>query len=484
MPNPSPHRTRSTATPTIVAGVLLALTLAAGVAARIADSPGSPAIPDPDALGVSADGGPVALRATLDRHAVLAGSDGRVRVELVLTGREATTHDVARTPTDLVVVLDRSGSMSGEPLDFARAAVFELLGQLQPEDRFGLVTYATGGRVAIGLEHANPTSRARWRAVVEGLGANGGTNMARGLDLAHGLLSDSERSGRSPRVVLISDGHANQGDHSLDGLRARAARAVPGEYVLSSVGVGQGFDETVMSAVSDAGTGNFYYLPDLRRLAGVFADEFAAARERVARALEVRVEPGDGVEVVSVGGLPLERDGHGVRFRPGDLFAGQERRLWLTLRAPTHAERTFSPARISLGFADEHGERRTLRLGALPEIACVPGEQDYYAAFDGDVYRRGTSEEGIGFLKQSVAAKLKAGRPAEAAAEVESFQSELRLEQMRALGYVVAGDAEAVQELHDRVSAPSAAEPSVQNQLGKELLEAGRDARRVGSKRK
>ena len=61
-----------------------------------------------------------------------------------------------------------------------------------------------------------------------------------------------------------------------------------GEYVLSAVGVGQDFDETLMSALADAGTGNFYYLPDARELAGIFAGEFASARETVARGLRVR----------------------------------------------------------------------------------------------------------------------------------------------------------------------------------------------------
>jgi Ca-activated chloride channel family protein len=285
-------------------------------------------------------------------------------------------------------------------------------------------------------------------------------------------------------VILLSDGHANQGDYTPQALRTRAARAVSGEYVISSVGIGQGFDETVMSTVADAGTGNFYYLPDLRELAGVFADEFAAARERVARGLEVRIQPGDGVQLVDASGLPLEHASDGVRFRPGDLFAGQQRRIWLTLRAPTHALGDVALGDVSLRFSDDRGEARDLRLVGLPQLACVAGEDDYYASFDADVYKRGSASEGMGSLKQRVAELMKAGRQEEAVSQVDGYTSQLHLTQTRALGYVIAEAAAELQELRDQRAAPEAAAPAEQNRLGKALLEAGRDDRRVGSKRK
>jgi Ca-activated chloride channel family protein len=479
-----PVRARS-----VLLAALLALTLAAGVAARIVTEPAKPRPgDDPVDLTTSSRSGDVQLAATLDRGSVLAGSDGTLRVELVIGADEAPfgggQGDATRIPTDLVVILDRSGSMRGQPLEFAKAAVHELLDQLGPADRFGLVTYATGAEVAIALSPASSAAKQTFGHAVRGLHANGGTNMARGMDLAHDMLTGTRRVGRSPRVILISDGHANQGDHSVEGLRRRAGRAVSAEYVLSSAGVGQGFDETVMSSISDAGTGNFYYLPDARELAGVFADEFASARERVARALEVLLQPGDGIQVVDAAGLPLAKHQDGVRFHPGDLFAGQERRIFVTLRAPTHAVGELHPGRVSLAFTDAEGVRRQLSVDSLPRISCVAAEQEYFASFDDAVYRRAGSAEGIGALKQQVAEQLKAGRVYEARSAISGFYQSMQEEQLNALGYVVADDLDEVERLRSEVAKPSAAEPEVQRRLGKELLEAGRDARRVGSKRK
>ena len=472
-PTPTPAKPRRRGA--LLAG-LLALTLSAGVAAKMTHT-GEPLPPT-----TSGTLGPVHASAEIDRTSVLQGGDGLVRMELVLRGDERFVGDVAALPTDLVVVLDRSGSMRGEPMHFAKAAIHELLAQLGPQDRFGLVTYSSGGRIAIPLETASETARRRWVGSVDAIAANGGTNMAHGLDLGHQLLR-SRTAGRAPRLVLLSDGHANQGDHSLEGLAHRASRAVSGEYVLSSVGVGHGFDESVMSAVADAGTGNFYYLPDLQALAGIFADEFASARETVASSLVVSMRPGSGLRLESAAGYPLERTKGETRFRPGNLFAGQERRIWLTLRVPTASTGDVSLPPIRVAYVDGAGARQRLALGDLPQVACVPNEDDYYASFDADVYKRGFVAESVGALKEVVAEKLKQGERADAVAEIEEYRRNAEREQMKALGYVASEYTASVDDLDAKVNAPAAAEPAVQNQLGKSLLQDGRDQRRSGSKR-
>lgn len=459
---------------------LMALTLAAGAAARL---PFDGVSRDVSPQTVASTRGPIRMTAQLDRGSVLRNGDGSLRAELVIGAQAGHLPRAERTPTDLVVILDRSGSMQGPPLDFAKAAVGELIEQLAGDDRFALVSYASAGEIAIPLALATPDTRSRWRQRLSAISASGGTNLAQGLDLAHSLIVGARQAGRVPRVILLSDGHANEGDHSLAGLRSRAGRAISGEYVLSSVGIGAGFDETLMSAVADAGTGNFYYLPDLTHLAGVFSAEFASARETIASALEVMIAPGDGVTVESASGYPLERDGETVRLRPGDLASGQERRIWITLRVPTGVEGEIALGELSLRYRDTGGQPHELALPELPRVACVAGEDDYYASFEREVYLRGSRSEGLGQLKQKVAQRLRSGDQAEAVFEVDHFMADLKNEQLRALGYVDAQAFAPAESLRDSVAAPSAAHAPAQNRLGKQLLEEGRDQRRAGSKR-
>lgn len=465
------------------AALLLGVTIAGGVALRVAAKSGGsapPAIPP----SASAARGAVGIDVHLDRSSVLASSDGLVRLELVLRGEYA--QDAARTtlPTDLVVVLDRSGSMDGDPLRFAKAAIHEILGQLRPEDRFALVSYAFDARTDIALAEATSEARSRFGRVVETIPAGGGTNLSAGLDTAHALVARSRAAGRAARMLLLSDGHANEGDHSAAGLSRRAGRAVTSEYVLSTVGIGQGFDEQLMSGLADSGTGNFYYLPHLEALAGVFAEEFAAARETVARALVIELAPAHGVRVERAGGYPLEHDAKRVRFRPGDLFAGQERRIWVTLHTPTDLVTDVALGGVFARWSDGGGTERALAIDPLPTVACVADETDYYASFDENVYKRGDRQEAIGRLKQSVARGLASGDQKKASADVGAFIDRWRNEQVRAFGAASVADEADLEALESVVNAPAAAEPERQNELSKKLLEEGRDARRVGSKRR
>ena len=130
----------------------------------------------------------MSLRAGLDRGAVLRGGDGLVHAELVLEGR-SNADASASLPTDFVVVLDRSGSMTGDPLDFAKAAVRELYAGLRPQDRFALVGYSNSTRPLCcrslpAGRGSGPIARA-----LEDMVASGGTNMSAGLDPAHEIVA-------------------------------------------------------------------------------------------------------------------------------------------------------------------------------------------------------------------------------------------------------------------------------------------------------
>ena len=194
-----------------IAGALLGATALAGArAARVAPpEPGQP-------TSVTAPGkGPVTFSGTLDRTSVLRGGDGVVRMELVMRAPGPHVEYAAmRQPTDLVIVLDRSGSMMGEKIEHARAAIRELVSHLGAEDRFSLVTYSDGVAVTIPLAQATEEARRRWLSTIAAITAEGNTNMSSGLDTGLNLIEGSRNAGRAARAILISDGLANQGDAS------------------------------------------------------------------------------------------------------------------------------------------------------------------------------------------------------------------------------------------------------------------------------
>src|SRR5262245_57450259 len=165
----------------LTVGALAVATALAGTVAR-----GKASVPTPGSGGrtfSASPARPVSFTGTLDRTAVLVGGPAVVRMELAIGAEAEATSAAARVPTDLVIILDRSGSMSGDKIENARSAIRELVSRLGPEDRFALVTYSTTASLAIPPAAADDSARAAWLETVGTILPDGGTNMSSGLDL-------------------------------------------------------------------------------------------------------------------------------------------------------------------------------------------------------------------------------------------------------------------------------------------------------------
>lgn len=480
---PTPKVNKTLRAPLSIVGVLVAATLTAGVVINYEKPVGVIG----SGHSTHATNGVVSLASRTSQGAVLVGSEGLVQVELMLSAEERKGDRAASAPTDLVVVLDRSGSMAGEKIDYARAAVLELVHQLGAQDRFALVTYSTDAEVRIPLRSATARARSDWSQRIRSIGTSGHTNMSAGLDLAYQTIASSGApsgtDGRFARVVLISDGLANHGDSSSQGLSMRARRIAEREDVLSTVGVGADFNEYLMSALADSGTGNYYFLESAHGLAEIFAKEFEATRQTVATAVAVSLEPGEGVQVVEAAGYPLERQGSQVVFRPGTLFSGQERRLWVTYRIPASEPGEFELGTIDVSYKDG-GRQFHVGLDDVPKVACVQNEETFFASVDKESWEDSVVGEYYNRLQEEVAQDVREGR-LEAAKDKIHFYRErqsslnqvLKSEAVeRSLGEV---DAMA-QEVEDAFRGP--AQDEKRNEFSKTRQQAGRDGRRAGSK--
>jgi Ca-activated chloride channel family protein len=424
----------------------------------------------------------VTVSTALDRNAVMSGQQGEVRAELVLKARTQPPK-MERRPTDLVVILDRSGSMEGDKIVFARRAIGELLTQLGSDDRFALVTYSDDAAVTVPLAYAGDGEViTRWARTVESIPADGYTNMSRGMDLGFDLVERNRVGGRAARVVMISDGLPNLGDSSEEGLLRRAARAPRGEYVMTAVGVGADFNEHLMTKLADAGTGNYHYLADGSNLSRVFADELTTGRSTVASNVEVRVRPMEGVDVLDIAGYPLERTADGsLVFRPGTMFAGQERRVWVTMRVCPSHEGTVSLMRWSASWSADEGRGGAESSEPLA-VAAVRDETRYWSSVDKEAWGRAQTTEGWNAVKAKVSESVKAGRKDEAKATLESYRASTADANVHVAAPSVTAHLEAVIQFEAEVDAAFDGDDQAekQNVLSKKASEEAYKGRRVG----
>jgi Ca-activated chloride channel family protein len=427
-------------------------------------------------------GSAVGFAATLDRGAVAQGSDGLLRVELVMKADDVA--DKARIDSDFVVVLDRSGSMAGDRIEQARAAITTLLGQLSERDRFALVTYDDSPQVAIPLGYATLAIKREWRSVVSSIVTGDSTNMSGGLDEGLALVQGGRQAGRAGRVILLSDGHANAGDSSAEGLRDRGNRAAQNELVLSTIGIGAGFNEFLMSQIADAGTGNFHYLADSSSLASIFERELSSTRSTVASALRVNIAPESGVTVVDAAGYPLENDKDGTSFQVGSLYSGQERRVWVTLKVPAGEEAEIALGKLELAYV-EAGAQKLLAPRHALTVKRVKDETTALASIDKSAWERGVAQEEWGRVQQEVARAVHEGQREQAVSALQGYRAKQAAINSVVGSAAVSSTLAETEAVERQVADAFAGENQLgkQNAFSKQNLAEGRGKRRVGSVR-
>jgi hypothetical protein len=204
----------------------------------------------------------------------------------------------------------------------------------------------------------------------------------------------------------------------------------------------------------------------------------------VASGLAVEIAPGAGVRVVDAAGYPLEAQGDAVVVRPGSLFAGQERRLWVTLAVPYDKAGTYDLGRFSLSYG-EGSARRTTTLSEIPQVACVQSTDQFYGGFDVDAWSRSVVVDGYNKMQEEVAREVKAGRRDEALYRVRQFKEKTAEMNARLNSAPVAAQLGLTDKLEADVSAAfeGPEQERRQNELSKSSSARSLDARRAGSKK-
>ncbi len=269
----------------------------------------------------------------------------------------AARADRPRPSAHLAFVLDRSGSMTGKKLELVKEAVRQAIDRLALADRFAVVVYDEHVDIVSESRAASPAAR---REALDALGrieARGTTALAGGwLRGAEQVALHLEESGVN-RVLLLTDGLANVGVTDPDELTRHAAELRARGVATSTFGVGEDFDERLLSGMADAGGGSFRFIENAGQIPDHITSEVGELLEVTARDVVLEVTAPDGVGVEPIAPFSCEASGNRTLIRLGDLVADQRVRLPVRL--------TFSYGEPGRGIA-AHFEL-TDRDGAVAE---------------------------------------------------------------------------------------------------------------------
>lgn len=275
---------------------------------------------------------------TLIDYQLATTQDGFVVRALVrLTGTAPAR--AARTPLNLSIVLDRSGSMAGAKLRAAREAAAFLVRRLHPEDTASVVAYDT--RVQTVASPAAGADQADLPARIEAIDAGSSTNLSGGWLRGRELVGAGLRPGALNRVLLLTDGLANVGITEPDQLAGLCGAARAEGITTSTIGFGADYDEHLLRAMADAGGGNAWHIERADQAVGVFEEEIEGLLTLCAQNVSVEVVTGPAVRMVANhSDYPATPIPGGGRVELGDLYAREGKTLLFEFLVPglAHAD--------------------------------------------------------------------------------------------------------------------------------------------------
>jgi len=280
----------------------------------------------------------------------------------------------ARQPVSIVAVVDRSGSMTGEPIARVKAALHAVIDRLGPEDRLGIVIYGTTSLVHQPVSEVAEYRDALHRAV-DAIAIDGSTSMEAGMKLGFATaFAELPNSRGKTRMMLFTDENPNVGNTSAEGFMAQAIDGSRKGVGLTTIGVGRHFDGALATRVSSVRGGNLFFVPSAGEARDLIAAEFGNMVSEVAQDLVIAIDPADGVKVGAIYGVPgdlIADAGNGtVTVTIGSAFLSSKGGgIFATLEG---GDASGALAEISVSYTDAVTQRResdTDRVAATPAEA-------------------------------------------------------------------------------------------------------------------
>jgi Ca-activated chloride channel family protein len=228
------------------------------------------------------------IHLTLDYQTILRNEPRPVHLVAKLTAAKLETNTRPRSAA-FAVVLDRSGSMSGQPLQLARESCAAVVRNLRPNDFFSLVVFDDSAQVVIPLQ--KPTDRHGMLAAIDGISEGGSTNLMAGWLLGRDeLLKVGAECDK--KILVLTDGHLNQGIVKPDIVEALTRSGFGKDGIRTScLGFGDSYNEEILLAMSGVGHGQLHDADSADKFPAILAHELDGLQKITAQNVRLRVEP-------------------------------------------------------------------------------------------------------------------------------------------------------------------------------------------------
>ena len=314
------------------------------------------------------------LQSQVDRSLIPAHETCERYLLLTLQMPEAPQQK-ERLPLNLSLIVDRSGSMSGDKLEYVKEAAIHTLRLLTEMDRVSVVTYDDEVDVLAPSQALSPKSRDDLIKRVRQVRTGGMTNLSGGWFTGCDQIADYLTSDYLNRALLLTDGLANQGVTDQEALVYQAKELRRRGIMTTTFGVGADFNQFLLQGLADAGGGHFYFIEKPNQIPDYFKGELGEMLATVAREITLEVGAPAGVEVELLNDLPCDQVKENFRLFLGDAYAGEARTLALKLKLPAGSIGQELVFLLTLHYEDAQQRRGVTVEGAAVRFS-VAGASD------------------------------------------------------------------------------------------------------------
>lgn len=292
----------------------------------------------------------VRLEVSVDRPMLLAEKKESTFVKIGLTGFEQSQQE-ERVPVNVALVLDKSGSMSGDKIAKARDAAIAAIERLGKNDIVSVIAYDSTVKVVV------PATRLTDKRMViqkiRQIGSGGSTALFAGVSKGAQEIRKFHEKNRVNRIILLSDGLANVGPQSPSELGDLGASLMKEGIAVSTMGLGLDFNEDLMTRLAERSGGNHVFIEKAADLVRIFNYEFNDVLSVVAQEVAIEVQVAAGLRPVRVLNSAAEINGQQVIVQINQLYAKQEKYVLLEVEVPpSKSGKARQVAEVQVSYAN------------------------------------------------------------------------------------------------------------------------------------
>lgn len=275
-------------------------------------------------------------------------------------------------PLNLCLVLDRSGSMAGEPLESVKQAAVEIVHRLEPRDRLSAVAFNHQARVIV--SHQPVTNTTEIEQQINLMVADGGTAIDRGMLLGIQQAAPGRQKNCVSRIFLLTDGENEHGNNQ----RCLQLAQLASEYqmTIDTLGFGEHWNQSVLEQIADSAKGTLAYIEQPERALAEFEKLFKRARAvglidaHLSVELMPRVRLASFKPVAQVAPetieLPVKLEGNHFSLHLGDLSCDRARVILINLYLDRLSPGTYQIASVRLRYDDPVSDCQQVYSDLIP----------------------------------------------------------------------------------------------------------------------